>query len=238
MKNDICINEQALRSYLESKSLDSAIFDEIKALAGRTIAEIVEIIRNGKAREHFRIHDVLNLFGYELEVIGIGHDMAADNLDRPTITLMAKSLLHARRMHPGACQRGWIDTELRKWLNTEFITQLPEELTQHICEVVKLTHNSKGEAFETVDKLFIPAESELFGSAIWSAQEDGPRYEAFATSDDRMRFDEDGDGCWYWTRSAGGGDSTYCALVASGGLASAGGASSAAVRAPLCFCLA
>ena len=144
----------------------------------------------------------------------------------------------ARRMHSGACERGWIDTELRKWLNNHFIDTLPDELLPHIRPTQKITHNSKGEAFKTIDSLFIPSESELFGSAIWSDYEDGPRYEAFATSNDRLRIDEDGDGCWYWSRSFVGGNSTNCAYVSYYGYASYHSASNTSIRAPLCFCFA
>ena len=144
----------------------------------------------------------MTLAGYELEIIGFDRDKAYDNPDLHTITLMAKTLLPAQRMHSGACERGWIDTELRKHLNNTVLDSLPDELLSHILSVPKITHNYKGEAFETVDSLFIPSESELFGSAIYAECEDGKRYEAFATRKDRIRVDEDGDADWYWTRSA------------------------------------
>lgn len=45
-------------------------------------------------------------------------------------------------------------------------------------------------------------ESEMFGSAIYSPAEDGQRYEAFATSKDRIVYDENGSACAVWLRSA------------------------------------
>ena len=50
-------------------------------------------------------------------------------------------------------------------------------------------------------KLWVFSESEMFGSAIYSPAEDGNRYEAFATSKDRIVNDEDGSACAFWLRS-------------------------------------
>ena len=231
MKNYICINGK--KAELTEELLHRLGLTN----CGRTISEICEIVKSGKAREYFSIHDTITLAGYEMEVIGFDHDKT--EAGGHTMTLMAKTLLPYRRMHSGACKRGWVDTELRKWLNNDVIKQLPEELVRHIAPAVKSTHSSSGEVYETVDRLFVPSESEYFGSAIWSDYEDGPRYEAFATSELRVRRDEDGDADWYWSRSyMSGGSSTGCALVGSGGYASADSASLTAIRAPLCFCLA
>ena len=233
MTNYICVNGK--KTELTPEQLRDLGF----APAGRTLAEAAEIVRDGRAREVFSIHDTITCGGYELEVIGINHDKADGDVGRPTMTLMAKTLLPAHRWHDGACERGWIDSEIRDWLNNVFFAELPDEITQHVWSVRKTTHNSYGEAFETTDELFLPSESEMFGSAIWAECEDGPRYEAFATAKDRLRFDEDGDSDWYWTRSSvRGGYSTYAANVSSYGGASSNGASHASVRVPLCFAIA
>jgi len=239
MKNFISINgktteltdEQLRELGLLPDTLDKQIIDELS-----------EIVRSGKAREFFKIHRVVQIGGYELEPIGFDCETIDDDFPfadwetEHTITLMAKTLLPARRMHDGACERGWIDTELREYLNEEFINELPSELVAHIRTVEKITHNSKGEVFKTKDRLFLPSESELFGSAIYSDYEDGERYEAFANRDARKRFNEDGDSCWYWTRSANGGNSTAFATVHSGGGTSTASASHATGRVPLCLC--
>ena len=216
-------------------------------LLKQAIDELSAIVKSGNAREHYNLYDTVHIGDYELQIIGFDHDedCNVDSLDvmfrdesPHTITLMAKTLLPARCMHNGACENGWIDTDLRKYLNTEFINTLPQELVSHICTIEKETHNYDGKLFKTKDRLFIPSESELFGSAIWSDYEDGPRYEAFATCADRIRLDEDGDGDWYWSRSARGGYSTYFAYVSYVGGAVYGYASDTSIRAPLCFCLA
>ena len=229
MKNYICINGN------KTALTDEQIIELGFTSGTITVAELSNIVISGKAREHFKIRDVVTLFGIELEIIGFDHDKIAGDETRHTITLMAKVLCPERRWHSGSCERGWIDSEIRAWLNEEYIEHLPAELAAHIHSTEKLSHNYKGDAFTTTDKLFIPSESELFGSAIWSDYEDGPRYEAFTNCETRVRVDEAGDRNWYWTRSAHGGDSTSVAYVSSNGTAGSGGASNTTIRAPLCF---
>ena len=215
--------------------------EQVKALGfsiESPLTRLVEAIRNGNAREHYNIHDTFNVGGIDYEIIGFDHDKSADNETAPTVTLMAKTLTPCRQMHSKACERGWIDTELREWLNGEYFNQLPEELARYICPAKKTTRNYKGAAYETTDRLFIPSESELFGSAIYSGYEDGLRYEAFATSADRVREDAEGDADWYWTRSFLGSDSTHAAYVYQYGTAIRHIASFSAIRAPVCFLIA
>lgn len=231
MENYICINgNKTVLTEAQVKNLGFS-FDQ-------SIDKISQIVRSGKARDHFKLHDILSLGGHEMEIIGFDHDKDIGGKSAHTITLMAKTLLDNKRMNGGACERGWIDTELREWLNSSFLDQMPDELVQHICTVEKITHNYKGEAFKTSDSLFCPSESELFGSAIYADCEDGTRYEAFATSEDRQRFDTDGDADWYWTRSANSGYSGNFAYVGNNGGAGYYAASGAGIRTPLCFCFA
>lgn len=140
-------------------------------------------------------------------------------------------------MHEGACKHGWIDTELREWLKDDYLLELPEELKSNLRLAKKITHDHKGRPFETFDSVFIPSESELFGSAIWSNFEDGPRYEAFDTSASRIRLDEEGDANWYWTRSMSG-NFAHFAYVYYTGAASYTSAANTTIRTPLCFMIA
>ena len=67
-------------------------------------------------------------------------------------------------------------------------------------------------------KLWLFSESEMFGSAIYSPAETGERYEAFATSKDRIVNDEDGSTCAAWLRSAYVGSPNYfCEISKFGG---------------------
>ena len=234
MRNYICINGN--QTELTDAQVRELGFTPTKSKLAQTIEEMSDDLQSGELR--LGIHDTVNLAGYEFEIIGFDHDRSAEDSDLSTITLMAKTLLAPRRMHGGACEHGWIDTELRAYLNNEFIKTLPQELVAHIEPVRKTTHSYNGVAYETTDKLWIPSESELFGSAIYSDHEDGERYEAFDTSESRVRIDNDGNRDWYWTRSARGGNSSGFAYVSYGGYANDINASGASIRAPLCFAFA
>ena len=232
MKNYICINGK--KSPLTEQQMKKLGVTSAES----PIKKLMEAVRNSNARELYKVHDIVEIGDMELEIIGFDHDKVSRDEALPTVTLMAKTLLPARRMHSGACERGWIDTELRKWLNHEYFYGLPAETQACIHRVTKYTHDYKGNMHETADLIFVPSESELFGSAIWSDYEDGPRYEAFATRNDRMRYDAEGESDWYWTRSAYGGNSTHFTYVSGNGIAGHYVASYAIFRVPLCFVVA
>lgn len=86
-----------MKNYISINGNKTELTDEqVKQLGfslPKTLAQISEIVKSGKAREHFKLHDILNLCGYELEIIGFDHDRPYDNASCHTLTLMAKTLL-------------------------------------------------------------------------------------------------------------------------------------------------
>ena len=202
--------------------------------ATRGLRALRDALRDGTYKDKYKVRDVIQDFGYNFQIIGFNHDRSSGNKNRPTVTVMAKELLPEHRMNPGRCERGWAGSELRSWLNNDVIKTLPKGLVELIQPTLRTSIDYQGLSHETTDMLFVPTESELFGSAIYSTSECGERYEAFATSADRKRIGDDGDPDWYWTSSAVGGISTNFVYVGSYGDVSVGSAS-AALRAPLCF---
>lgn len=228
MKNYLCINGKKTE-LTEEQLKELGFITELSPLA-----KLQSAVRAWNAQEHYKVHDVIEDFGYSFEIIGFNHDKNADDENRPTVTLMAKELLPEHRMNPGKCERGWVDSELRKWLNEEFINTLPSELVELIQPTWKKSLDSCGRFYDTVDKLFIPTESELFGSAIYSLDMCGERYEAFENSKDRQRIGDNDKPDGYWTFSVIAGNSNAFVLVSNIGLVSIGTASLAR-RAPFCF---
>lgn len=214
--------------------------EQLAAIRGRTsngytLSLISEIAKAGKAREHFKVHDSFVFHGYDLEIIGIGHDITSMG-EENTITFRSLNSIEKRRMHHENCAAGWKDTDLRKWLHKEIFPSLPDELRRCIRTVCKQNHNTDGAAYTTDDALWLPSESEAFGSAIYSPAEAGKRYEAFTTSKDRRIFDDDGVPTWQWLRSSIAGSAAYFCCVNSYGHANINGAASAR-GVPLCFCV-
>jgi len=218
------LQELGIYTGIDFSGVDEAEREEIERLS--------KIVRSGKAQRKLFANDIIKILGKEYKVIGFDHDKIIGNSERNTITLVRYVLLPPRSMSGS----NWRDSGLRKYLNEEYIKELPDALVEHIHPVRKITHTHDGEKIETEDRLFIPSESELFGSAIYSDYEDGKRYEAFSTSENRQLKGEDGDYWYYWTRSNSCGVYTHFAHVNSGGTANSLNASNATIRVPLCFC--
>lgn len=194
---------------------------------------LIEDLRDNGCRA-YEAGEVFEDFGMKFKIIGFNHDKGEDGKDQNTGTLMILDPVPKHRMNLGACPRGWIDSELRKWANGEYFDSLPAELKSLIVPTVRETNAHDGKKYSTVDRLFLPTESELFGSAILSACMCGERYEAFSTSKDRILLNDDGSPCCYWTSSALAGNTTNFVNVNYSGNMSNDSASTD-LRAPLCF---
>lgn len=225
MDNYICINGK--KTILTPEQIKELGFP-----VSSPLADLVKDVRAGKQPYH--PGKVLEDFGRKFKILGYNHDAAADATAAYTVTLMCLDMTPEHRMHGGSCPGGWEDSELRKWLNNDYFKTLPTELQKMIHPTIRKSNDSSGRIHTTEDKLFLPTESELFGSAIYSACECGERYPAFCTSKDRVVVDEDGDGRWYFTSSAYAGNSTSFVLVYYLGYVGTNSASSA-IRAPFCF---
>ena len=95
---------------------------------------------------------------------------------------------------------------------------IPASILPYVRNVAKKYVTYDGHIKVVYCKLWLFSESEMFGSAIYSPAEDGNRYEAFATSKDRIVNDEDGSACAVWLRSAHVNDSAdFCMVGTSGG---------------------
>lgn len=123
-------------------------------------------------------------------------------------------------------ERNYEDCDLRKWLNSEFLSLLPDDLVKHIvpAEIV-----SDGKTLK--DKIFIPSETEVFGKDEYGRCKEGEQLELYADWHNRISGYADGQyGRWWWLRTkskAGGsyvcgvynsGDAGYGAVAYSGGV--------------------
>lgn len=213
MNNYICINGKKVELTAE----------QIKLLGLETeseIAKLARLSREGKASEHYKVHDVIESYGKIFEIVGIGHDIDALTGRNNTVTLRTIVNLGKTIFHTEACPMGYKESALRDYFEKGCVTEwLPAEIKDHMRTVKKLTANCNGELEEIVCTSFPFSESELFGSAIYSPVEEGRRYEAFATSEDRIFTDIAGNAMWCWTRSPYTDTSNAFCLVSSSGTA-------------------
>lgn len=119
-------------------------------------------------------------------------------------------LADMRRMNGDPTSKDeWTNTEMRQYLNEEIFKTLPEALQAII------TPRNFG---KTQDKLWLFSETEIFGRTIFSAPcESDKHFKYFQTKANRIKFNCDGNPCWWWERSPYASDSTYFCYVSSVG---------------------
>ncbi len=166
------------------------------------IAKMSRISKAGKAKGHYKVHDTIIVDGITFEIVGIGHDIDVLTGEYNTITLRQVDHIKKSHIDLGPCPGGFVASELDNSLMKSPQNWIPESILPYVREVSKeyVTHDGKIKVRPR--KLWLFSESEMFGSAIYSPAETGERYEAFATSKNRIVNDENGSACAAWLRSA------------------------------------
>ena len=181
--------EQLVALGIKKESDDEKI---IKTIYGRelTMPEFLEIIQSGNAQHFFKLHDNMTVKEKEYEII---------SFEKRKIVFMGKKLLPPHKMFEYGCEgkQTYLNSDLRKWLNESYFSTLPQLLRNAIVPVPPCDVKN----CDRLDSLFVPSESELFGSAIYSEKMDGRRFDAFNTSKDRVYSDDEDNSAAYWTRS-------------------------------------
>ena len=137
--------------------------------------------------------------------------------------VFAGQLFHAPTymIDPGLGQIEFFASELDKSLMESPQNWIPESVLPYVRNVVKKSVTFDGHVKAIYRKLWLFSESEMFGSAIYSLAEDGKRYEAFATSENRVAYDGNGSACAAWLRSAYANHSNYFCVSSATGSATA-----------------
>ena len=190
------------------------------------IAKMSRISKAGKAKDYYNVHDTMVVDGITFEIVGIGHDIDALTGRNNTITLRQVDHLKKSRINPGPCPDGYAASELDQSLIESPQSWIPESILPYVREVSKAYVTCDGSIKVMYRKLWVFSESEVFGSAIYSPAEDGRRYEAFATSKDRVADDENGSACYVWLSSANVNTSNIFCMVNTSGNADLDGTSS------------
>lgn len=190
------------------------------------IARMSRISKAGEAADYYKVHDTIVVDGITFEIVGIGHDIDALTGKYNTITLRQVDHIKTCRINLGSCPDGFAASELDKSLIESPQSWIPESILPYVRNVAKKYVTYDGHIKVVYRKLWLFSESEMFGSAIYSPAEDGNRYEAFATSKDRIVNDENGSACAVWLRSAYVSNSIAFCMVDTSGSADRGRANS------------
>lgn len=168
------------------------------------------LVRSGKAKEIFHVHDklVLTFDGEEElhEIIGIDAEELVDKNLKYSITVQSVRLIgEAIPFDEDGCNN-WSECNLRKYINDEeFMSRYEEDMEQYTALVVK--KNTPWE--DTQDRFFVLSKDEVCGG-----------YPAFKTERDRIKTDLDGETDWHRLRSAFRGNAGYTWFVNASGYVS------------------
>ena len=220
-ENYLCINGK--KTELTDDQMRQLGITPVKPVESE-IARMSRISKAGEATEYYNVHDTIVVDGITFEIVGIGHDIDAVTGKYNTITLRQVDHIKKSRINPGSCPDGFAASELDKSLIESPQSWIPESILPYVRTVSKEYVTCDGSIKVMYRKLWVFSESEVFGSAIYSPAEDGRRYEAFATSKDRVADDEDGSACYVWLRSAYVDYSHAFCMVSSSGSANIDGA--------------
>lgn len=135
-----------------------------------------------------------------------------------TVVLVFKNAIGDHCMNTVAANNGsWRDSEMRRWLNEEFIELLPDELRMAIKPRL-ISQRQDERILESEDKLWIPSEVEIFGESVCShSNEDDTQFELFKDIKNRMKTYADGSPAYWWERSPDYyGSNIFCSVHTSG----------------------
>lgn len=224
-ENYLCINGKKTELTDEQmRQLGIAPIEPVEGEIANEIAKMSRISKAGEAADHYNVHDTIVVDGITFEIVGIGHDIDALTGKYNTITLRQVDHIKKSRINPGPCPDGFAASELDNSLMKSPQNWIPESILPYVRNVAKKYVTYDGHIKVVYRKLWLFSESEMFGSAIYSPAEDGQRYEAFATSKDRIVNNENGSACTVWLRSAYVDDSVSFCVVCTSGSADYGGA--------------
>ncbi len=136
-------------------------------------------------------------------------------------------LAEPRQMNNGWTNKGgWEECDMRKWLNTEAIELLPDEL-QEVIEPTKIVQVWDGKRRETEDKLFLLSRTQVFGKneAHKAIEPEDSQIDIFQTERSRVKERKGYGTAYWWERSPRSGNSYIFCRVTSGGRADIHGAS-------------
>ena len=170
-----------------------------------TWPELYAIGRSKKARQQIALGAVKtdhmkNGFAAEYRIIGFDHDDLADGSGKAPFSWEMTRIYKECRPWNTECtnEGGWEKSELRKWLNSEFLALCSDELQSVIQPVIKLTSagGCSKEIIKSIDHIFILSEKEVYGRVFYSVPGEGSWYEYYRLGDvPYYGLDEDGDQC-------------------------------------------
>lgn len=127
-------------------------------------------------------------------------EVAAINpYEQNTVALVFKDIVDYHCMNKERANKGgWRDSDMRKWLNEEFIELLPDDLREVIKERT-IVQKQDGVEIVSTDKLWLPSRTEVCGGDYLTNVGD-VQFDLFKDKRNRAKCDS-GSSAWWWGRS-------------------------------------
>ena len=232
--------EKRRRALMAAAAAPALVLDPV--FANNDWATIIAACQRKQVPETWAVGDQKKMdigVSFMIDIIGKDHDTYADGSGTAPLTLQMHevySLTYAMRSD-GHNTDGWENSIVRTTAMSEILNKFPDEVRAAVREVSKLTGAGSASTtiVTTVDKLFIPSETELFGRVNIGAPGEGTQYPYYGTSANRKKY-RGTTGVAWWTRTPSAtSTTTYVYLYASGAQAASIPTAAKYVSAAWCF---
>lgn len=143
-------------------------------------------------------------------------EVAAINpYEQNTVALVFKDIVDYNCMNKERTNKGgWRDSDMRKWLNEEFIELLPDDLREVIKERT-IVQKQDGVELMSTDKLWLPSHTEVFGDDYPTDVGD-VQFDLFKDQRKKVKSNS-GSSAWRWGRSPSYDDYNFFCYVTTNG---------------------
>lgn len=239
-------------SGLSDSELDE-IAETISEASSTVTNETTELYFDyGDTHRHISIGDQIGYTmdgnSYQFRIMGFNHYDKSDGSGKAGILMQMVDCFNATKAMKSVMSSsdGWHNSDLRTWMSGTMLGYFPSSAQNAIKQVNISTAKDVSTATlnTTADKLFLPAEVEVFGSATYAkgGTNEGTRYAWYKANDTAANRVKkvNGSASFWWERSpyiwdSSASESGFCSVDSTGDT-SAYGASFALGVAP-CFCI-
>jgi hypothetical protein len=200
-------------SWLELKELSRAIAKAGSDAEGLTIAREYRLAdKDGRLRGDEKPLARRDGTRTSVRILGFRHDELVGG-GKSGISFEFADVPTRHRLNPTRTNAGgWKGSEMRKWLNSEFLAKLPDDLRASIATARKRTNNvgevARNDARSvtaTDDRLWLLSSNEVYGGLPGVYGREGAQYRLYADKGVTARnygfCKKDGAGSWWWLRS-------------------------------------
>ena len=187
-----------------------SVFTGDPVFANNDWATIIETCQKNAVPDTWVVGDqkamTINGTSYMIDIIGKNHDDYADGSGKAPLTFQFnKSYNTGYPMNStNTCAGGWADSAMRNTHLPIILSYMPTEVKNAIREVHKIAGMGNGQntTLETsVDKLFLLAAEEVFGSGANYVPGEGSQYAYYAAGNTKIKTRANGTVNGWWTRS-------------------------------------